>query len=240
MTVRDVDLSRAVSHALRHEPWLYELELDEEGWAQVEQLVSALREKGENWSAVDRKAIERMIMSATKRRHELDGNRIRALYGHSAHRIKKATSRPPGRLFHGTAPRTWDLIQEEGLRPMGRQHVHLSIDVATATAVGRRKSAHPVILTIDATGAAAAGARFYKGNDIVWLADQIPATSSSWPTSRSSNLAGLAATQQIADDPPPSAGGHLNTSRRTASPTCSRGVQAQELSSPASTNRLGC
>ena len=25
----DVDLSRAVSHALRHEPWLYELELDE-------------------------------------------------------------------------------------------------------------------------------------------------------------------------------------------------------------------
>ena len=67
MTVRDVDLSRAVSHALRHEPWLYELELDEEGWAQVEQLVSALREKGENWSAVDRKAIERMIMSATNR-----------------------------------------------------------------------------------------------------------------------------------------------------------------------------
>lgn len=25
-------LSRAVSHALRHEPWLYELELDGEGW----------------------------------------------------------------------------------------------------------------------------------------------------------------------------------------------------------------
>ena len=27
-----VALSRVVSHALRHEPWLYELELDEDGW----------------------------------------------------------------------------------------------------------------------------------------------------------------------------------------------------------------
>ena len=27
------NLSRAVSHALRHEPWLYELEFDEGGWA---------------------------------------------------------------------------------------------------------------------------------------------------------------------------------------------------------------
>lgn len=37
MTLSDGDLSRAVSHALRHEPWLYEIEVDEEvgtwpGW----------------------------------------------------------------------------------------------------------------------------------------------------------------------------------------------------------------
>ena len=30
------DLSEAVSHALRHEPWLYELELDDAGWAPVD------------------------------------------------------------------------------------------------------------------------------------------------------------------------------------------------------------
>ena len=30
MTLNDVDLNRAVSHALRQEPWLYELELDDE------------------------------------------------------------------------------------------------------------------------------------------------------------------------------------------------------------------
>ncbi|NTW40943.1 MAG: RNA 2'-phosphotransferase, partial [Cellulomonadaceae bacterium] len=37
------DLSRVVSHALRHEPWLYELELDEAGWVSVQSLVEALR-----------------------------------------------------------------------------------------------------------------------------------------------------------------------------------------------------
>ena len=26
------ELSKTISHALRHEPWLYELELDDEGW----------------------------------------------------------------------------------------------------------------------------------------------------------------------------------------------------------------
>jgi hypothetical protein len=37
------NLSRAVSHALRHEPWFYELELDAEGWASVDDVVAGLR-----------------------------------------------------------------------------------------------------------------------------------------------------------------------------------------------------
>lgn len=42
MSLSDVDLSRAVSHALRHEPWLYELELDDEGWVPVDQVLAAV------------------------------------------------------------------------------------------------------------------------------------------------------------------------------------------------------
>ena len=58
---------------------------------------------------------------------------------------------------------------------MRRQYVHLSIDRATALAVGRRKSRDPVILRIDASAAARAGVAFYLGNDKVWLADEVPA-----------------------------------------------------------------
>ncbi|AKU15308.1 RNA 2'-phosphotransferase [Luteipulveratus mongoliensis] len=176
MTISDVDLSRAVSHALRHEPWLYELELDDEGWASVDQLLGALREEGGDWESVDRAALKRMLTTAAKRRHEIDGDRIRALYGHSVPgRIQRRPATPPPRLFHGTAPETWAVIQVEGLLAMGRQFVHLSVDRETAVMVGRRKCAVPVVLVIDAAAAAAAGTVFHQGNELVWLTDHVPA-----------------------------------------------------------------
>lgn len=176
MSVSFNDLSRVVSHALRHEPWLYELELDEEGWAPVDHLLMALREKGGDWEAVDRGWLERMIAGGAKRRHELDGEFIRALYGHSVPgRLRRRPESPPARLFHGTAPDAWAMIQIDGLLPMRRQFVHLSVDRETALMVGRRKSVEPIILTIDAQGAASAGTAFYEGNELVWLADRIPA-----------------------------------------------------------------
>lgn len=174
--MRDEDLSRAVSHALRHEPWLYELELDEEGWAPISQLLAALNARGGVWDLIDRASLERMIATATKRRHELDGDRIRASYGHSLPgRIQKRPAQPPARLFHGTAPETWALIEANGLLPMRRQFVHLSVDRQTAVLVGGRKSANPIILAIDADAADSAGVMFYEGNDLVWLADNVPA-----------------------------------------------------------------
>ena len=42
-------LSRVLSHALRHEPWLYELELDADGWVAVEAVLAALREERADW-----------------------------------------------------------------------------------------------------------------------------------------------------------------------------------------------
>jgi putative RNA 2'-phosphotransferase len=54
------ELSRAVSHALRHEPWLYELELDDEGWAPVDALVTALSQEP-RWRALSRAQLETMI-----------------------------------------------------------------------------------------------------------------------------------------------------------------------------------
>jgi putative RNA 2'-phosphotransferase len=45
-----VSLSKVMSHALRHRPWLYELELDGGGWVPVADLVSALRGQGGRWA----------------------------------------------------------------------------------------------------------------------------------------------------------------------------------------------
>lgn len=170
-------LSRAVSHALRHEPWLYELELDDEGWVLVEALLAALRIEQPTWASLGRADLEEMIARSDKKRHELDGHRIRALYGHStAQKLLKEPAIPPARLYHGTSAETAVLIRADGLKPMGRQYVHLSAEMAIADQVGRRKAKMPVILQVRAAEAHAEGIAFYRGNDIVWLADKISPT----------------------------------------------------------------
>ena len=57
---------------------------------------------------------------------------------------------------------------------MQRQYVHLSIDVETATRVGKRRDPEPVILKIDTEAAQKAGIQFYIGNDKVWLCKEVP------------------------------------------------------------------
>lgn len=170
------DLSRVVSHALRHEPWLYELELDSEGWTPVDQLLSALRVERPEWQCLSVSDLASMIEQSSKPRHEIKGDKIRAVYGHSVPgRVSYQPMMPPGVLFHGTAPSTAAVVQADGLRPMGRQYVHLSVDTDMAARVGARKDSAPVVLTVNAADAYQAGIKFYQASDIVWLADFVPA-----------------------------------------------------------------
>lgn len=169
-----VELSKEIAHALRHEPWKYELELDEEGWTPVNQLLHALSEEA-RWTGITRADLEAMMASMDKRRYELDGERIRALYGHSIPmRIRKERRTPPDVLYHGTARRFLPAILSQGLTPQARQYVHLSADTDTALSVGRRRDGRPALLIVDAVRAARDGVPFYFGNEKVWLADSVP------------------------------------------------------------------
>ncbi|WP_339273903.1 RNA 2'-phosphotransferase [Paenibacillus sp. FSL W8-0426] len=167
-------LSKELSYALRHAPWEYELELDDEGWVEISQLLAALHES-RKWTAVTEADLHRMIQASDKQRHEIAGGRIRALYGHSTpQKISRTPAQPPQWLYHGTPTRAVDSIMAQGLQPRQRQYVHLSADVETASLVGSRRDPKPVILRIDAQAAAADGLSFYHGNENIWLADHVP------------------------------------------------------------------
>ncbi len=169
-----VRLSKRLSYVLRHAPWEYELELDEGGWVSLEQLLDSLREE-RAYRDVTRDEVERLVANQTKRRFEVEGDRIRALYGHSVPgRLEKARGEPPDILFHGTAARFLPAIRAEGLRPMRRQYVHLSIDEAMARQVGSRKGPGVVVLPVRAGLAARTGVPFYRGSEQIWLADTVP------------------------------------------------------------------
>ena len=168
-------LSKTIAHALRHEPGLYGLELDKEGWAVLDDLVEALK-KYYRWQNLEKAEIEKMNAVSEKKRFEIKADKIRALYGHSSGvGIEKIPSEAPEFLFHGTTEENAEQILKQGLQPMERQFVHLSADKNTAWHVGKRKTNKPVILEIEAKKAAASGVRFYLGNDTIWLADPIPA-----------------------------------------------------------------
>lgn len=167
-------LSKEVSYTLRHAPWEYELELDENGWVETAQLIDSLNDRTE-WKQVSEKDLRTMINCSDKKRFELSNTKIRALYGHSVHqKILKEPAVPPELLYHGTAKRFIPSIKEKGLLPQKRQYVHLSVDRETALQVGKRRDDHPVLLRLYALEAWEEGVRFYLGNEKVWLADQIP------------------------------------------------------------------
>ena len=167
-------LSKEISYALRHAPWEYELEMDEDGWVSIEQLLNALHRE-DKWKSKTQNDIQKMIDVSEKKRHEIVGNRIRAFYGHSIPmKISKIERKPPEILYHGTARRFMKSIMENGLSPQSRQYVHLSQDIETAENVGKRHDDKPCILVIDSLRAWNDGVAFYYGNEKVWLADKIP------------------------------------------------------------------
>ena len=168
------ELSKEISYALRHAPWEYELEMDDEGWVSIEQLLDALR-KEVKWKEVSEIDLTTMIERSEKKRHEIFNGKIKAHYGHSIPmRIVKDEKMPPEVLYHGTSRRFLNSIKEIGLLPQNRQYVHLSQDIETAHLVGIRHDMKPCILKIDANQAWRDGIRFYYGNEKVWLADEIP------------------------------------------------------------------
>lgn len=175
MNTRLITISKEVSYALRHHPDEYGLELDERGFVEISDLLNALNARNPK-RGVTRTDLERIIDESDKKRHEIIGDRIRAVYGHStSKRVEADAAMPPAILYHGTSRAAATQILAEGIKPMGRQYVHLSADIETALAVGARHDSEPVLLEVDAATAHAAGIVFYRGNDKVWLADRVPA-----------------------------------------------------------------
>lgn len=165
-----------MAHALRHDPTAYGLALDRGGWADADAVVDALRAKRRSWRDLGLANLRDVIERSSRRRFELENGRIRALYGHSVERaVERPEATPPDVLWHGTTEQAAERILARGLRPMGRQRVHLSPDRATAREVGRRRADRPVLLVVRASEAHADGIGFYEGGESVWLAGPVPA-----------------------------------------------------------------
>lgn len=166
-------LSKFLALLLRHRPAKFPLKLDEQGYASLDEVMAILHGLP-NFRWANRADVAAVVNTAGRRRYEIVGDRIRALYGHSALRPTYEPVVPPAVLYHGTAPEAAVLIRREGLHPMDRGYVHLSATPELARSTGLRHTASPVILRIRAAEAHAAGIPFYHPIPEIYLSEAIP------------------------------------------------------------------
>ena len=169
---RATRVSKLLARHLRHAPHDLGLRLEPGGWVDVDALLAACACAG---TPISRPELDAAVHAPGKRRYALDdsGTRVRALQGHSVTvDLGLDPADPPPVLFHGTHPGALPAIRTEGLRSMGRHHVHLSVDEAGARQVGARRG-RPVILVVDAAAMARAGRRFFRAENGVWLTDAV-------------------------------------------------------------------
>lgn len=163
-----VRVSKFLSLVLRHKPDEIGLTLDENGWAEVSDLLERANRHGVK---ITPQILETIVATNDKKRFAFsdDGKRIRASQGHSIEvDLALQSSAPPEYLFHGTASRFLDSIRAQGLLAGKRQHVHLSLDEATAVKVGSRHG-KPVILRVRSGDMHRSGAAFFCSANGVWL-----------------------------------------------------------------------
>ncbi len=165
-------LSTFMSGLLRHFPDDYGLDLTVHGWAHVDRVATVVTQR---YAWADADAVAAVAATDPKGRFERSDGRIRAAYGHSVDVTLDETDGPvPDVLYHGTAPSSLEAILTDGLKPMGRQSVHLSSTVSDARAVGRRHASDPVVLEIDAARMLSDGHRIAERGDAVYTCDRVP------------------------------------------------------------------
>ena len=174
MNKSEVQISKFLSLVLRHKPETIGIQLDQNGWADVDKLL----EKSNSYGVrIDRETLNHIVATNSKKRFAFNESfdKIRASQGHSVDiELGYISQKPPEILYHGTGESSVQSILETGLAKRNRQHVHLSSDIKTAIKVGQRHG-KPVVLKVLAGKMYDDKFEFFLSDNGVWLTDNVPA-----------------------------------------------------------------
>lgn len=163
-------VSKLLSYVLRHKPEAYQLDMDKNGWVDLNQLINKVNQNG---GQLNLELIQEVVANNDKQRFKLDltNHRIRANQGHSINiNLELQEQTPPECLYHGTSVDTIPKIKATGIKKMNRHLVHLSQDESTAKIVGSRHG-RPAVLKVKAQRMHAQGLKFFLSENGVWLTD---------------------------------------------------------------------
>jgi putative RNA 2'-phosphotransferase len=168
-----IRISKFLSLVLRHQPKKIGIELDENGWASVAELIQKSKKSGVK---LDFETLQYIVNTNSKKRFAFNDafNKIRASQGHSvAIELGYQPQKPPAILYHGTGNKSVISILQSGLEKRNRNHVHLSTEKETAVQVGSRHG-KPVVFEVLAEQMHQHQFKFYLSDNGVWLTDFVP------------------------------------------------------------------
>lgn len=166
-------LGRYISLILRHHPEAIGIELDQHGWADVQELIAGIAKDNPGFNM---EILEEIVATNNKKRYSFneDKTKIRANQGHSVQvDVELEEKEPPEILWHGTAEKYVESIDAQGLISKNRLYVHLSKDVETARNVGQRHG-KVVIYRVNTGQMHRAGYKFFLSVNGVWLTERVP------------------------------------------------------------------
>jgi len=157
---------------LRHRPDEFGVEVDAQGYADLDAVVKALQDRDADLSLKD---VESVVFDSEKKRFEIIDGRIRARYGHSIE-VDLGTDpvEPPEFLYKGVDRKDANTVLREGLEAGDRQYVHLSFEAEVAGQLGGgRRRVPSVVIRVNALAAHKAGVLFYDCGPTI-LAPRVP------------------------------------------------------------------
>lgn len=166
-------VSRLLSLLLRHKPERFDVELDAQGYAPIEEVLDAVQQK---YRDLTQEELLEVINGQERRRFETKEDQVRARYGHSFPiDLGLPPAEPPEFLYYAGTPAQLRIIVTDGLKPVDRQYVHLSTTEETASGIASSRTETPIVFRIHAAEASAAGVRFYDRVPVYLTAEVPPA-----------------------------------------------------------------
>ncbi len=177
-TIKEIDKARMLKtlcYALRHKPWKFGIDLNEEGLACFATLVQSLCNRRKEYRETAPEILMQAIRELDSERFEVRDRMIRARYGHSFPvPALGEVAPPPEVLYHGTSLECVSSIKEDGLLSVDRYFLHLTSSREYAANVGTAKG-EVCILRVRAMLAYEAGIVFRRATPHVWLTSLLPA-----------------------------------------------------------------
>lgn len=176
MSDREVGtLGRLMAGILRHFPEKFDLDMDINGWVNIDDMIDALRKRRQDLRRWLRPwHIEAIAETDDKGRYQVRGDAVRATYAHSVEiELDLPSDDIPDALFYPCAEDESELLLEQGIKPGDRRHVHLSKTIANAGEAGRVHHKRPLILEVDCVRAQADGFQFFHAGTTVYLSEGV-------------------------------------------------------------------